>query len=162
VRWCALIVTTSELMPDIWQVLTNQTSSGCGVGVWLRLLPHTQIHKGAKLQIKGYRQYTRRVQNPMRPGTWANEAHLVPSGASFVSQDGHDYEADEDGWFTIPQELGEFLRSGAYPGGERFLTRYEAREQHKVGFLDDDFSERPAPVAAPAKPVAKRTTKTTS
>ncbi len=109
--------------------------------------------------LKSYRQHERRIQNPLQPGRWSWEAHMVPAGGTTIEWEGKTYYADDDGWFDVPVELGEFLRKGAYPGGERFLTRFEAREQQRIGFLADDFTE-PKPAVAEPKPKAAIVKKT--
>lgn len=103
--------------------------------------------------LKSYRQHTRRVRNPLS-GRWDAEPQLIPSGADEISFQNKTYYADTEGWFNVPAEVADFLTRGAYPGGERFLTRWEAQERVRLGNVADAIEEEPKPIKRAAKKAA--------
>ena len=100
--------------------------------------------------IKQYREQMVRVADPLRPGKRIFEVRLVPAGGSGIKHKGTFFEADDDGWTDVPDEVGNFLRKFRGPKGEKFYTPDEVGEEVAVGRIKADEGDLP-----PAKTEAK-------
>jgi len=103
--------------------------------------------------IKQFRHRQVRVPDPLRPSKRVFEDRLIPAGGGSIEHEGVKYEADEDGWVDVPQDLGVHLRSFRAPGGERWYAPEEVDEQVRLGIVDAD------PADALPKPRTKATAK---
>lgn len=78
--------------------------------------------------IKQFRSAWARVPDPLRPGKRALEERLVPTGAHSISHDAASYDADEDGWFDVPDAVGAALKRFRHPDSGRFYEPHEVSE----------------------------------
>lgn len=86
--------------------------------------------------VKQFRSRFVRVPDPLRPGRYANEERLVPTGATGVSHNGHQHEAIQDGWMKVSEACGHDLCSYRSPSGARFMTDTDVGEHVRVGVVD--------------------------
>ena len=61
--------------------------------------------------LKHYTESRYAVPDPLRPGFKAYERRLEASGTHKMVHDGVEYQADEYGWFDLPEEVGRFWHS---------------------------------------------------
>lgn len=100
------------------------------------------------MYLKHFRTVRFRVADPMRPGRSVFDERLDGSGTHSVVHDGHTYEADDSGWFDLPDHVGaHFAR---YPG---WRTPEQVDEEVVAGRIKADPSD-----ALPAKPASRRST----
>lgn len=91
--------------------------------------------------IKHYRQVRFRVADPIRPGRTVFDERLDPSGTHQISHRGAIYDADAEGWFDVPEEVGNFLIS--FPG---WRTPEQVHEEVVAGRIArDPADELPGP-----------------
>ena len=97
--------------------------------------------------IKQFRSRFVRVPDPLRPGRYASEERLIPTGAEALSFEGRNYRADADGWFRVPTAAAEHFLKFRSPGGARFLTDSDVGEHVRVGTVAaDQLPAEDAPV----------------
>lgn len=73
------------------------------------------------MYIKHFREVNFRVPDPMRPGHSAFDRRLDWSKTHSITHEGKTYDADSDGWFDVPTEVGVFFvgdgdRNSGKPG----------------------------------------------
>jgi hypothetical protein len=85
------------------------------------------------MHIKQFQSRFVRVPDPLRPGRYASEERLIPTGASAISHAGKTYKADGDGWFSVPMDVAKHMLSFRTPGSARFLTDADVGEHVRVG-----------------------------
>lgn len=90
------------------------------------------------MYIKMFKEQQVRVQDPLRPGRRIFETRLNPSGGSGLSHEGGKYEADEDGWIEVPEEVGQALTKFRGQKGEKFYTPDEVNEEVVAGRIKED------------------------
>lgn len=99
--------------------------------------------------IKQVRSHFVRVPDPLRPGRYAQEERLLPTGCESINHAGKTYEPVADGWFDLPMDVAETLMRFRGPHGERFLTDADLGEQVRFGMADaGELPEAPAPKRA--------------
>ena len=106
------------------------------------------------MYIKQFRSRFVRVPDPLRPGRYALEERLVPTGASQVTYDGRTYESNADFWIKVPEHVGAHHCSFRTPSGARFMTDVEVGEHVRFGTADAEELpglDEPAPVRTPRR-----------
>lgn len=105
--------------------------------------------------IKQFRSRYVRVPDPLRPGRYASEERLVPTGANSLTFEGKTYRANPDGWFNVPTRAQEFYLAFRSPNGARFMTDSDVGEHVRFGTVEADqlpsAEEEPKPVRARAR-----------
>lgn len=87
--------------------------------------------------IKHFREVTYRVPDPQRPGHTAFDRRMDAAGTHAISHNGKQYTADNDGWFDVPDEVGQFFISR--PG---WCSPEMVDEEVVAGRIRADDSER--------------------
>jgi hypothetical protein len=85
------------------------------------------------MHIKQFQSRFVRVPDPLRPGRYAQEERLIPTGASAIAHGGKTYKADADGWFSVPTDVAKAMLSFRTPGSSRFMTDADVGEHVRVG-----------------------------
>lgn len=101
--------------------------------------------------IKQFKERQVRVMDPLRPGRRVFETRFSPTGAH--SHAG--FDAADDGWIEVPQEVGLEAIKFRSPDGARFFTPDQVEEEVAVGRLNQEDIDNPEPVRAAQGP--KRT-----
>lgn len=114
--------------------------------------------------IKHFREVTYRVPDPMRPGHSAFDRRMDASGAHQILHNGKEYQADNDGWFDVPDEVGAY-----FVGRPGWCTPEMVDEEKVAGRIRRDDAEplpntraeiekaaRPAAAKAPRKRAQKK------
>ncbi len=94
------------------------------------------------MQLAHFREINYRVSDPLRPGQYTMARRIEKSGTECISHEGHTYEADQWGWFDLPDHVGKFWHSR--PG---WMTPQEVDIEHWAGTIE----ENDAPVARERK-----------
>lgn len=94
--------------------------------------------------IKQFRARYTRVPDPLRPGKRVLEERLFAAGTTSLVDGGSTYQADDDGWIEVPDDLGARLVAFRFPGGERWHTPWEVDEQVRMGAMADGEGDLPA------------------
>lgn len=105
------------------------------------------------MYVKMFREQLMRVVDPLHPGKRIFETRLRPTGAHGTSHGGVQYDADETGWFEVPDEVGDALKRFRGPKGERFFDPNDIEEEVAMGRLAD--SDEMPNLMAPPSPVPK-------
>lgn len=105
--------------------------------------------------IKHFREVTYRVPDPMRPGHSAFDRRMDASGAHRLNHEGKSYEADSDGWFDVPDEVGRF-----FIGRPGWCSPEMVDEEIVAGRIrresDEQFPNTMAELSKTKKPAAKK------
>lgn len=94
------------------------------------------------MQIKHYRVVRFRVRDPLHPGQFSLDRKLEHSGTDTLVDNGVTYQADEAGWFDLPDDVA--ARIARFPG---WRTSEQVDEAVAAGEIRDNDSPltRPAP-----------------
>lgn len=106
--------------------------------------------------VKQFREQEVRVADPLRPGRRIFETRLNPTGCHGISHGGVEYQGDEDGWFEVPDDVGQYLKGFRGQQGETFYTPAEVDEEIVAGRIKAT-PEDALPPPPPAKPAGKTT-----
>lgn len=93
------------------------------------------------MYLKHYTAVPQFIADPMHPGRPARITRLIESGMSSHAEPDQTYEADANGWFDFPMEVGERLRRYRHKGSGWFAEG-EVADQVRLGALDQ--MDRPA------------------
>ena len=102
--------------------------------------------------IKHYTEVLYRVADPLRPGRTTNTGRLVASGATAHSAAGTTFEADEDGWFDVPEDVGRAMCAVRTNGRSGFYAEGAVEEHRRIGDLEDEAPRRRGPGRPPGRP----------
>jgi len=108
--------------------------------------------------VKMFREQLMRVVDPLHPGKRIFETRLRPTGAHGVSHQNIQYDADESGWFEVPDEVAVELKTFRGPKGERYFDPNDVEEEVAMGRLadSDEMPNLSAPVAVVPKSRQKK------
>lgn len=104
------------------------------------------------MHLKMFRTVKVRVPDPFRPGKRTFEDRLLPTEATHINHGGQEFTADEDGWFDVPHDVGQWLLSFRAQNGEQFYTPDQVDEQVRLGMVAPDGP----PARARRAPAASR------
>lgn len=102
--------------------------------------------------IKRFRRGFEAVPDPLHPARTVQRPILksVPV-ASFVYRDAHgkrvELSPDDQGWFDVPEELGNQQCAFRTPEGDGFYPEHDVAEERRLGRVD----EPKRPVGRPRK-----------
>ena len=98
------------------------------------------------MQIKQYIEKQVKVRDPMRPGRFGSETRMYATGCDRITDQGVDYDADDNGYIEVPESVGNLLHKSRGGKGERWYTPQEVFEEISIGRMEEAVRRADVPV----------------
>ena len=99
------------------------------------------------MELAHFREIHFRMPDPLRPGQYTMGRRIEKSGMQAISHEGVTYEADDYGWFDLPDHVANYWHSR--PG---WLSPNEVEEEQRLGAV----ASNDAPVVRKPRATSKR------